>query len=73
MIIAKKCAKLGFAAPYLRILHTRFLTESECAVLAVWCVLGITNPGRKDRRLLKTVTVGVSNFEQTPDAEFVAL
>jgi len=33
--------------------HIRFLTESDCAILAAWCVLGVTNPGRKGRRLLK--------------------
>jgi len=43
-MIAEMCVKLGLAARYLRILHTRRLTKSECAILAAWCILGVTNP-----------------------------
>lgn len=45
--------KLGSPARYLGILDTRFLTESEGAHLGGVGILGVTNPGREDRRLLK--------------------
>jgi hypothetical protein len=53
LIIVKKCVKLSSTAVCLRILLTRFLTESECPLLGEWCILGVTHPGRKDGSLLK--------------------